>query len=94
MVGLIRLKLNLAQHSALKLIGDRLHLVGLNWIIVTEELSCKILSRVGDGLIGYKANLSPAKLKLADIGLELSLAKTEIWDIVPFLPDTHPPQAL
>ena len=28
-----------------------------------------------DGLIGYKANLSPAKLKLADIGLELSLAK-------------------
>ena len=27
-----------------------------------------------DGLIGYKANLSPAKLKLADIGLELSLA--------------------
>ena len=72
MVGLIKLKLNLAQRSALKLIGDRLHLVGLNWIIVTEELSCKILSR--DGLIGYKANLSPAKLKLADIGLELSLA--------------------
>ena len=28
-----------------------------------------------DGLIGYKANLSPAKLKLADIGLKLSLAK-------------------
>ena len=27
-----------------------------------------------DGLNGYKANLSPAKLKLADIGLELSLA--------------------
>ena len=24
-----------------------------------------------DGLNGYKANLSPAKLKLADIGLEL-----------------------
>ena len=69
MVGLIKLKLNLAQQRALKLIGDRLHLVGLNWIIVTEELSCKI-----NGLIGYKANLSPAKLKLADIGLELSLA--------------------
>ena len=68
MVGLIKLKLNLAQRSALKLIGDRLHLVGLNWIIVTEELSCK------NGLIGYKANLSPAKLKLADIRLELSLA--------------------
>ena len=30
MVGLIKLKLNLAQRSALKLIGDRLHLVGLN----------------------------------------------------------------
>ena len=80
MVSLVKLKLNLAQRSALKLIGDRLHLVGLNWIIVTEELSCKILSRVGgsvggrDGLIGYKANLSPAKLKLADIWLELSLA--------------------
>ena len=28
-----------------------------------------------DGLGGYKANLSQAKLKLADIGLELSLAK-------------------
>ena len=28
-----------------------------------------------DGLIGNKANLSPAKLKLAYIGLELSLAK-------------------
>ena len=28
-----------------------------------------------DGLSGDKANLSPAKLKLADIGLELSLAK-------------------
>ena len=28
----------------------------------------------GDGLNGYKANLNPAKLKLADIGLELSLA--------------------
>ena len=27
-----------------------------------------------DGLNGYKANLIPAKLKLADIGLELSLA--------------------
>ena len=27
-----------------------------------------------DGLNGYKANLSPAKLKLADIGLELSLS--------------------
>ena len=27
-----------------------------------------------DGLNGYKANLSPAKLNLADIGLELSLA--------------------
>ena len=26
-----------------------------------------------DGLSGVKANLSPAKLKLADIGLELSL---------------------
>ena len=25
---------------------------------------------------GYKANLSPAKLKLADIGLEMSLAIT------------------
>ena len=30
-----------------------------------------------DGLIGYKANLSPAKLKLADIGLEQSLAKVK-----------------
>ena len=29
----------------------------------------------GDGLREDKANLSPAKLKLADIGLELSLAK-------------------
>ena len=28
-----------------------------------------------DGLNGYKANLSPGKLKLADIGLELSMAK-------------------
>ena len=27
-----------------------------------------------DGLIGYKANVSPEKLKLADIWLELSLA--------------------
>ena len=69
MVGLIKLKLNLAQQRALKLIGDRLHLVGLNWIIVTEELCC---NGGRDGLIGYKANLSPAKLKLADIGLELS----------------------
>ena len=31
-----------------------------------------------DGLNGYKANLSPAKLKLADIGLELSLAKMKV----------------
>ena len=31
-----------------------------------------------DGLNGYKANLSPAKLKLVDIGLELSLAKVSI----------------
>ena len=30
-----------------------------------------------DGLSGDKANLSPAKLKLADIGLELSLAKKQ-----------------
>ena len=29
-----------------------------------------------EGWGGYKANLSPAKLKLADIGLELSLAIT------------------
>ena len=75
MVGLIKLKLNLAQQRALKLIGDRLHLVGLNWIIVTEELSCKILSRVGgwgvgggrDGLSEDKANLSPP------VGFELGL---------------------
>ena len=79
MVGLIKLKLNLAQQRALKLIGDRLHLVGLNWIIVTEELSCKILSRVGgwvggrDGLSEDKANLSP-QLGLS-WGLRLSLAK-------------------
>ena len=64
MVGLMKLKLNTAQQSALKLVEDRLHLVDLNWIIITEW----------DGLIGYKDNLSPAKLKLADIGLELSLA--------------------
>ena len=41
-------------------------------------MTCKILSRVWgwgwDGLSEDKANLSPAKLKLADIGLELSLA--------------------
>ena len=30
-----------------------------------------------DGLGAYKANLSPAKLKLADIRLELSLAITD-----------------
>ena len=34
-----------------------------------------------DGLIGYKANLSPAKLKLADIGLELSLAKMKVVQV-------------
>ena len=47
-------------------------------------MSCKILLRVGggwgpDGLIDYKANLRPAKLKLADIGLELSLAKQKFF---------------
>ena len=31
-----------------------------------------------DGLSEDKANLSPAKLKLADIGLELSLAKIKV----------------
>ena len=64
MVSLMKLKLNTAQQGALKLFEDRLHLVDLNWIIITEW----------DGLIGYKANLSSAKLKLADIWLELSLA--------------------
>ena len=72
----MKLKLNTAQQSSLKLVEVRLHLVVLNKLIVTKEFTCKILSLVGgwDGLIGYKANLSPAKLKLADIGLELSLA--------------------
>ena len=44
--------------------------------MVTKELTCKILSWVEGwfGLNDYKANLSPAKLKIADIGLELSLA--------------------
>ena len=32
-----------------------------------------------DGSIGFKVNLSPAKLKLADIGLELSLAKNAFF---------------
>ena len=38
-----------------------------------------------DGLNGYKANLSPAKLKLADIGLELSLAIKvfQLYDVDP-----------
>ena len=72
----MKLKLNTAQQSSLKLVEARLHLVVLNWIIVTKELTCKYIHGWGgDGLIGYKANLSPAKLKLADIGLELSLAK-------------------
>ena len=65
----MKLKLNTAQQSSLKLVEVRLHLVVLNKLIVTKEFTCKILS-----LVGYKANLSPAKLKLADIGLELSLA--------------------
>ena len=63
----MKLKLNTAHQSSLKLVEVRLHLVVLNKIILTKELTW-------DGLIGYKANLSPAKLKLADIGLELSLA--------------------
>ena len=46
-VGLMKLKLNTAQQSSLKLVEARLHLVVLNWIIITKELTCKILSRVG-----------------------------------------------
>ena len=79
-VDLMKLKLDTAQHSSLKLIKVRLHLVSLICIIATKELICKILSlvgsrgRMGDGLSGYKANLSPAKMKVTDIGLQLSLA--------------------
>ena len=41
-------------------------------ILVGRMLGLLKLKR--DGLSDNKANLSPAKLKLADIGLELSLA--------------------
>ena len=89
MVGLIKLKLNLAQQRALKLIGDRLHLVGLNWIIVTEELSCKILSRVGgrDGLSEDKANLSPQLGLSWGLGLSLAIViidvpPSQLWVII------------
>ena len=87
MVGLMKLKLNTAQQSALKLVEITSSWPKLNHYY--QKLTCKILSRVGggggrwrrDGLNGYKANLSPAKLKLADIGLEQSLAikKILIW---------------
>ena len=51
--GLMKLKLNTAQQSSLKLVEVRLHLVVLNRIIATEELTCKILSRVAR----YKSEL-------------------------------------
>ena len=67
-----------------------LHIVDLIRFIFAKELTSKILSRVGgvvvggcvraDGLSGDKANLSPAKLKLAEIWLELSLAIVELFN--------------
>ena len=44
----MKLKLNTAQQSALKLVEDKLHLVDLIWIIITEKFTF-ILSWVGGG---------------------------------------------
>ena len=44
---------------------------------------------VSDGLNGYTANLSRAKLKLADIGLELSLEKYAFGTAGPNIKKTH-----
>ena len=49
MVGLMMSMLNTAQQNSLELVDVRLHIVGLNWIILTIELTYKILSRVGGG---------------------------------------------
>ena len=70
MLGFMKLKLNTTQQSSFKVVELRLHILDLKQLIFTKELTSKIRSRVGwwDGLSDYKANFSPAKLKLADIG--------------------------
>ena len=74
------LKLTTVKQTCFRPLEAQPYTVGRNWISTSNELTFKILSRVGegewgwDGLNGNKANLSPAKLKLADIGLEMSLA--------------------
>ena len=64
MVGLMKLKLNTAQQSALKLVEDRLHLVGLDWIIITKNWLVKYFHgcELGEGWwavggSGLKANI-------------------------------------
>ena len=59
------IKDKIAQQNARKLIEVRLHTVGQNWIITVNELTCEILllGSCCDGLKGYKASFSPAKLK-------------------------------
>ena len=48
-------------------------------VSLVESESIKVIVWINfDGSNGYKANISPAKLKLADTGLELSLAITII----------------
>ena len=74
MLNILKLKLTTARQSSTKLVEVRAHIAGQNQFIFTKELTYKILSRarVGgwgwDGLNGSKAYLSPAKLKIADIG--------------------------
>ena len=50
-LGLLELKLNIAQQCSLKLIKGRLHIGDLNGFIFAKELTSKILSRVG-GWVG------------------------------------------
>ena len=71
MVGLMKLKLNTAQQSALKLVEDRLRIVGLDWIIITknwllDSVSLNFGSPNDDiNLVGLMVGLIKLKLNLA-----------------------------